>query len=211
MRRGAIVLCGGQSLRMGISKALLPFGPETMLQRVVRLLSQVVEPIVVVSAADQTLPLLPAGVRCVHDEHPDRGPLEGLAAGLQAIEDAADACYVTGCDVPLLEPAFVAKMFELLGDCDAAVPAVDGFRQSLAAVCRPGVLSQIRQLLAADRLKTADLFDQIRTREVAPQELQDVDPRLGSLDNLNEPAAYFAALQVAGFNVPEDIRAKLAR
>jgi CTP:molybdopterin cytidylyltransferase MocA len=48
-----IVLCGGKSTRMGTSKALLPFGPETMLQRVVRLLSDIVSPIVAVAAAGQ--------------------------------------------------------------------------------------------------------------------------------------------------------------
>ena len=34
---GAVVLCGGESRRMGRPKAWLPFGPERMLQRVVRL------------------------------------------------------------------------------------------------------------------------------------------------------------------------------
>ena len=37
MRKGAIILCGGKSSRMGRDKATLPFGPELMLQRVVRL------------------------------------------------------------------------------------------------------------------------------------------------------------------------------
>jgi molybdopterin-guanine dinucleotide biosynthesis protein A len=41
---------------MGTSKALLAFGPETMLQRVLRLLSTVVSPVVVVAAAEQSLP-----------------------------------------------------------------------------------------------------------------------------------------------------------
>ena len=48
---GGIVLCGGKSTRMGVPKATLPFGPETMLQRVVRLLGTVVSPIVVVGCA----------------------------------------------------------------------------------------------------------------------------------------------------------------
>jgi molybdopterin-guanine dinucleotide biosynthesis protein A len=43
MKFGGIVLCGGQSHRMGWPKALLPFGPELMLQRIVRLLSEVAE------------------------------------------------------------------------------------------------------------------------------------------------------------------------
>ena len=37
MKRGGIVLCGGKSTRMGRDKATLPFGPELMLERVVRL------------------------------------------------------------------------------------------------------------------------------------------------------------------------------
>jgi len=53
------VLCGGKSTRMGTSKALLPFGSETMLQRVVRLLGTIVSPIVAVAARDQVLPALP--------------------------------------------------------------------------------------------------------------------------------------------------------
>ena len=63
------MLCGGKSTRMGTSKALLPFGPETMLQRVVRLLGDIVSPIVVVAAVDQELPELPRGVIVTRDEH----------------------------------------------------------------------------------------------------------------------------------------------
>ena len=55
----ASCLCGGKSTRMGVPKATLPFGPETMLQRVVRLLGTVVSPIVVVAARGQELPELP--------------------------------------------------------------------------------------------------------------------------------------------------------
>ena len=64
MQHGAIILCGGKSSRMGRDKASLPFGPELMLQRVVRLLGEVVDPrkIVVVAAPGQSLPELPAGV-----------------------------------------------------------------------------------------------------------------------------------------------------
>jgi molybdopterin-guanine dinucleotide biosynthesis protein A len=50
MKAGGIVLCGGKSTRMGVPKATLPFGPETMLQRVLRLLSTAVSPVVVVAA-----------------------------------------------------------------------------------------------------------------------------------------------------------------
>jgi molybdopterin-guanine dinucleotide biosynthesis protein A len=70
-RVGGIVLCGGQSSRMGRPKAWLPFGDELMLPRVVRLLSEVVSEAVVVAAPEQDVPALPEGVAVVRD--PERG------------------------------------------------------------------------------------------------------------------------------------------
>src|SRR5580700_7537309 len=116
MTTGGIVLCGGRSTRMGVSKATLPFGPETMLQRVVRLLGTVVSPIVVVAAREQSLPELPDGVTITRDEREQRGPLEGLRAGLRALPQSVGIAYVTSCDVPLLVPSFVGRMIELLGE-----------------------------------------------------------------------------------------------
>src|SRR5262245_46114604 len=85
LRVGGVVLCGGQSSRMGRPKAWLPIGGETMLGRVVRLLGEVVSPLVVVAAPGQELPPLPPGVTVVRDPERGRGPLQGLAAGLPAL------------------------------------------------------------------------------------------------------------------------------
>src|SRR5258705_12870502 len=121
MNAGAIVLCGGKSTRMGSPKALLPFGPETMLQRVIRILADVVSPIVVVSAIDQQLPQLPPDAIVTRDEREGRGPLEGLGAGLKALPIDIECAYVTSCDVPLLEPGFVRQMLDLAPGYDIAV------------------------------------------------------------------------------------------
>ena len=51
-----VVLCGGRSRRMGFAKALLPFGDETMLQRIVRILSSRTPHMVVVSRPDLAIP-----------------------------------------------------------------------------------------------------------------------------------------------------------
>jgi len=196
MKKGAIILCGGKSSRMGRDKATLPFGRELMLQRIIRLICEVVGPsgIVVVAAQEQRLPELPAGIIVTRDERPDRGPLEGLAAGLRATPKLIDAVYATSCDVPLLVPAFVAKMFDLLGDFDVAVPRDGQFHHPLAAVYRPRVLTIIQRLLHEDRLRPRFLFDEVRTVEIDVENLRDVDPRLSTLMNLNHPRDYQAAL-----------------
>ena len=85
MHKAAIILCGGKSSRMGRDKATLPFGPELMLQRVVRLIGQAVdlERRVIVAAPNQSLPALPTGATVAHDAAEYRGPLQGLATGLR--------------------------------------------------------------------------------------------------------------------------------
>jgi molybdopterin-guanine dinucleotide biosynthesis protein A len=203
MRQGAIILCGGKSSRMGRDKATLPFGPELMLQRVVRLVSEVVDlaNMVIISAPQQKLPDLPSGVAIGRDQDEYRGPLAGLATGLQALESRIDAVYVTSCDVPLLEPAFVRRMFELLGDYDVAVPFDGEHHHPLAAVYRPGVLPQVERLLADGRMRPFFLFSEVATREVPVEELRAVDPKLGTLLNLNREAEYQAALATAGYTL----------
>jgi len=193
------VLCGGKSSRMGVPKATLPFGPETMLQRVVRLLGQTVSPIAVVAAREQVLPDLPADAIVTWDEREARGPLEGLRAGLKALPASVEAAYVTSCDVPLLIPGFVERMLELLGDFDIAVMEIDGFPHPLSAVYRRDTLPQVESLLAQDRLRPVFLFDSVRTRRVRPEEMRTVDPQLDTLRNLNTPEDYEAALVDAGF------------
>jgi len=197
---GGIILAGGRSTRMGTSKALLPFGDETMLQRVVRLLSSVVCPIVVVAAAGQSLPDLPADVIITSDEQPGRGPLEGLRAGLKALPETIESAYVTSCDVPLLVPAFAQRMIELLTDHDIVVMEIDGFAHPLSAVYRRRTLPHVERLLAEDRLRPAFLFDAVRTRRLQPAEMIAADPELLTLRNLNTREDYVQALAIAGLS-----------
>jgi molybdopterin-guanine dinucleotide biosynthesis protein A len=199
---------------MGLPKATLPFGDELLLPRVVRLLSSVVAPMVVVAAPDQVLPPLPEGVTVARDDRQGRGPLEGLLAGLNAIAPHADAAYVTSCDVPLLVPEFVSAMIQRLGGSAVpaglgvvgesqppmiAVPVEGEFHHPLAAVYRTGVTGVIAELLAADQLRPVFLFDRVATCRVPVEDLRSVDPRLDTLRNLNRPEDYLAALAIAGF------------
>ncbi len=192
---GGIVLCGGQSKRMGRPKAWLPFGPELMLPRVVRLLGEAVSPVVVVAAPGQDVPPLSAEITVVRDEEKGRGPLQGLAAGLEALAGRCEAAYLSSCDVPFLRPAFVRRLVELLGASAICVPRAGGYHHPLAAVYRLEVAAAVRRLLAEDRLRPFFLFEAVPTRVVEPAELADADPTLQTLRNLNTPEDYEAALR----------------
>jgi molybdenum cofactor guanylyltransferase len=196
-RVGGIVLCGGRSSRMGRPKASLPFGAEVLLQRVVRILSEVVDPVVVVAAAGQELPALPAAVRVARDDREYLGPLNGLAAGLVALQGRVDVAYLSSCDVPFLRPALVRRVVRGLGEADVCVPEVGGFRHPLAAAYRVSVLPTVRALIDANRLRPVFLTELVPTQVLHEADLDEVD--ITSLRNVNTPEEYEAALREAGY------------
>ena len=108
-RLGAIVLAGGRSSRMGAPKALLDWHGGTLVRRVTGILQRIADPVVVVHADGQELPPL-VGVERVVDRAPDRGPLEGIAAGLRAVAGRCPAVFVSGTDLPFLHPDLVLAL-----------------------------------------------------------------------------------------------------
>jgi len=196
MTPAALVLCGGESRRMGRPKAWLPFGDERLLQRVVRLVATVASPIAVVAAPGQDLPELPGEVMIVRDEVAGRGPLQGLSTGLAALPDSNTLVYATATDVPFLEPRWIARLVELSDGQDLVIPFVGGYYHPLAALYRRStVLPAIEALLREDRLRPGFLVEAVKTRVVGEAELRDVDPVLGTLRNLNCPEDYEQAVR----------------
>ncbi|HEX4150490.1 MAG TPA: molybdenum cofactor guanylyltransferase [Pirellulales bacterium] len=203
----AIIVCGGRSSRMGWPKALLPFGPETLVERMVRILGEICGEVVVAAAADQPWALPPLTARIVRDRQGEHGPLEGLRVGLASLVGRSRCAFVTGCDTPLLLPAFVRRVVQLRGSHQASVPLVGGYFQPLSAVYHVDVVPAIDGLLERERRGLVDLLDRIDTRAIAADELTSVDPQLQSLRNLNTPDDYLAALAEAGFEPSGEVLA----
>jgi molybdopterin-guanine dinucleotide biosynthesis protein A len=186
---------------MGQPKAWLPFGPERLLQRVVRLVSAGIDggPIAVVAAPGQECPPLPSSVAIVRDEVGGRGPLQGLAAGLAALPETVELAYASATDVPFLEPAWIGRLRDLIGDSDLAIPFMEGFHHPLAALYRrAAVLPAINALLVADKLRPVYLMEHVRSRVITADELRTVDAELKTLRNLNSPEDYQRALDESG-------------
>ncbi len=200
-RSAGIVLAGGGSTRMGRPKAALEWHGSTLLRRVVGVVGRAVDgPVVVVRAAGQRLPALPAGVEHAEDARPQRGPLEAIAAGLRAVGERADVVFVCGVDTPLLHPALVRHVVaSLRAEDEVALPHTHGFPHPLAAAYRTSVAAHIDAALREDRLGARALLERCRVRRLgeadllADADVGTLDPELRSLSNLNEPAEYDAA------------------
>jgi molybdopterin-guanine dinucleotide biosynthesis protein A len=173
---------------MGTPKAWLDWHGTTLLRRTCGVVERATAgPIVVVRAPGQELPELPSAVRIVEDACEGRGPMQGLLAGLSAVEE--EIAFVAATDMPFLHPRFVAAVCAAAGEgVDAAVPHIDGFRQPLAAAYRPSLVPTIAELMGEGLAKLGMLFERCETRW-----LTDL-PHPESVRNLNEIVDYRAAL-----------------
>lgn len=162
------MLAGGRSTRMGRSKALVDWHGAPLLVRVVEVVAAAAAPVVVVGAPGQELPPLPAGVEVARDAVADRGPLEGLAAGMRAIGGRAEAAFVCGADMPFLGPEAIGHLASALNaNCDAAVVVRDDGRdQPLGAVYRLSLLGLVEELLASDERRLGLLAERARTARI---------------------------------------------
>jgi molybdopterin-guanine dinucleotide biosynthesis protein A len=183
---------------MGASKALLPFGPESMLARIARIVAEVARPLTVVAAADQPLPPLSSAVRVVHDRTPQQGPLEGLAAGLAALQGQADRALVVSCDLPLLSAEFLNHLIALAPPQRVAVVASGQRLHPLLGLYPLTILPQVEAQLAAGTRRMTDLLAAIGAvsldTTIWPAHLRASQV----LTNVNTTAQYARALALAG-------------
>jgi molybdenum cofactor guanylyltransferase len=179
---------------MGIPKATLEWHGSTLLRRVSGIVQRSVDgPVVVVCATGQAIPALSRGIEVVSDSRPGRGPLQGLAAGLDAVGDRVELAYVSSVDVPLLHPEFVRAVVDAARAepaVDITAPVLDGRAQPLAAAYRVAVRGVVAELLAEDRLALRALLERCRVRRLDGTTL----PSHRSTMNVNSPAEYATAL-----------------
>jgi molybdenum cofactor guanylyltransferase len=170
---------------MRTPKALLDWHGEPLVHRVAGIVARVCRPVVVVGAPGAELPV-PAGAETAADATPGLGPLEGIAAGLRALDGRADVVFVAATDLPLLHPEFVAAVLAALPGFDAVVPVAGGRDQPLAAAYTAAWLAQAGSLLAAGRPRAAGLLERARVRRLDAAGLPEPDSLLGA----NTPGAY---------------------
>lgn len=202
-RDAGIVLAGGTSSRMGRDKAAMAWGETSLLRQVSDVLAEAVDgPVVVVRAVGQQLPGLAAGVETVADPHPQRGPVEGLAAGLRAVAGRADLAFVAATDLPFLHPALVRRLLTELRDhpeADVVAPVADGHPQLLAAAYRTTCEPAVTRALASGERRLRTVVATLSTRLLTAEELLADpavlagDPDLSSFTNVNDPGQYARA------------------
>ena len=180
MQATLLVLAGGDSRRMGRTKAWLEVGETTLLRWVTeRLAPAFTEVVVSFAEPEQVQELVP--YRLVFDRKPAAGPLAGLEAGLRSAR--TEVTFAVACDMPYVTRQLAEMAVAASSGCDAAIPRIDGRPEPACAAYRQSALHAMTAALDAGRYRAADLAEQL---DVAW--LEGFDPEL--FRSLNTPEDY---------------------
>ena len=142
-----VVLCGGESRRMGADKGRVVLGGETMVNRAVRSLSGVCGEVVLACGSEPRYEEM--NLRLVLDGAGGQGPLAGLLASMEAC--AAEWFAVLACDLPRMVPDVPAALLDRARaeELDICMLASSSRSEPLIAVYKRSCLEPIRAAMCS--------------------------------------------------------------
>jgi molybdopterin-guanine dinucleotide biosynthesis protein A len=183
-----LVLAGGRSSRFGRDKLAERIDGRTLLDSAIDGVTPAATEILVIAAPDAA-PDLPAGARLVHDPVAFEGPLAGAAAGLRAARESI--VLVVGGDMPTLVGAVVESMLAALDEpgVEAAVLEHEGGPRPLPIALRrdPG-LAATDVLLADGERRLRALTEALTTTVIPEATWRALDPYGMTVRDIDTPA-----------------------
>jgi molybdenum cofactor cytidylyltransferase len=185
-----IILAAGASSRMGTPKALLEFRGETFLDRLIRVLSGVCDPVIVAlgyHAEEIRAATVRGNARFVTNPDPSRGQLSSLQTALAEVPSDAEIFLFQPVDCPASEPETVRRIIGAFsspssGDALLVIPRYAGHRGHPVAARRE-LISEFLALPAEAQAKN------VVHRHVDRTHYLDVDDP-GILSDIDDPEAY---------------------
>ncbi len=188
-----VIQAGGESKRMGQSKALVPFLGRPLIMRQVERLAPVADELIITTNESERLkflkccyPELP--IRLAKDLLPDRGALPGFLTALSAASNEYVA--IVACDMVFASPRLIAaECVEMsLTQADAVVPVnTHGYEPMHALYRKSACLPAVRLALDEGESRVQSIFRKVDVAGFSQTCVQRAEPRGGCFVNVNTP------------------------
>ncbi|MGL5677198.1 MAG: molybdenum cofactor guanylyltransferase [Cellulosilyticaceae bacterium] len=185
-KRAMLLLTGGKSSRMGKPKALLTIDGIPFWQKLASEMAKCGQVYLSVAreeeAPSEAYPL-------IEDTTQDIGPLGGIYAALQQLEE--EAVFVGACDMPLLNETFIQQMWSYMTlEWEGVVVAdASGRYYATAAIYTKAMLPVIEQMMGEANYRLGYLLRHCKVKVVTMEALG-LDEKM--LMNVNTPEEYEA-------------------
>ena len=188
-----VIQAGGESRRMGRSKATVPFAGRPLICRLVERLAPVADDLVITTNEPDNLAFLHQefpqyNIQLVCDAYDYRGALPGLYTALQAARNPYVA--VVACDMVFASASLVVAEALALKEsgADAVVPVnKHGYEPFHAIYRRMACLPAVRRALGRGEKRAQSFFDEVNVLAFPQAKVLEAEPMGGCFINANTP------------------------
>lgn len=185
----AVILAGGKSSRMGFDKQFLKIDGITILDKIVKILEEEFEEIIVVSNKSEYH--TSRDYMLIEDEIKDCGPLGGIHAGLK--QSSSKYTYFIACDMPNVNLEYIRYMKALITESNIDICVAknkNGRIEPLNGFYSKEIITEVETQIANNDMAIYKLFDIVKTLYIDYEKVQ----------NYQEEDMFF------NLNTPEDLK-----
>lgn len=158
-----VILAGGISRRLGCrNKALLKIGDKSIIERVIDVLSEVTESILLITNSPEEFEHL--GRPMFGDILPDSGSLGGIYTGLKVSKTHHN--LVVACDMPFVLPHLLTLLIDYRRGYDVVIPMTPDGYQPTCAIYSKNCIDPIKAQIKAGDLKIIDFFPHVKVSKI---------------------------------------------
>lgn len=188
-----VIQAGGESRRMGRSKATVPFAGRPLICRLIERLAPAADELVITTNEGPNLEFLhdlyeDLDIKLVPDEYDYRGALPGLYTALKAASHPYVA--IVACDMVFASASLIVSESIVMNefDSDVVVPVnKHGFEPFHALYRKEACLPAIEARLAEGEKRAQSFFDDVNVYEFSQQQVLEAEPMGGCFINANTP------------------------
>lgn len=197
MNINSIVLAGGKSTRLGRDKVLEKIGDKSLLEQVISRIDPLSKEIIIVTAKPRTFAELASRpkIKFVTDIIPGQGSLGGVYSGL--IKSDSFYNIVVATDMPFVNTELLRYMVGVSEGYDLILPQVGGLYEPLHAVYSKNCIKPIEEIFQKGSKVIIDLFNYVRVKYIAAEEVDKYDPKHLSFFNINTKEELEQAKRIA--------------
>jgi molybdenum cofactor guanylyltransferase len=193
-KRGAVILAGGDSKRLGQPKALLDINGKRLIEMTVDILSSWFDQLTLVTDRAELYSGLPVILTADLISNRVKSPLRGIHAGLSVSKLPYQ--FVVACDMPFLNLDLIRYLESFASNYDAVVPRIGSYHQPLHAFYNRSCIEVIEEEIALGSYKVIDFYSKLNICYVGRDEIEKFDPAQQSFININTWSDYRAALKM---------------
>ena len=166
---------------MGFNKAFLKIDGQRLIDRTIKIFRELFSEIILITNEPAAYLDLDLGI--ASDIFPGKGPLGGIYTGLFYATNPY--IFVSACDLPFLDAAFITYMISRVEGYDIIVPRTDAGYYPLHAIYSRRCIPAIRRLIDKDSLKIIGFYKDMRTLILGPEVILPFYPGGNMFFNIN--------------------------